>query len=911
MKRKILPMVFISIILIILIVGTVFFLKDSNQTFPSELSYATSYGGFSPSGVVQRYNEAPYIRFMDFASTTEVSLGADPQSTDDDMNSFAYNLNNTSAELINIYNKKLYYVSRNYEYDRKEPYSIVVYESSLDGGKIKTIGEFIGYSSCIEYYIADGFMFLFLEKYDEETIDSSIISNNMRNITVTVGCIDIAEKKATTLPDKTGYGAQLLYVGYDDGVFNYLLTYQTEAIDVPFEDDDAWKTESFKKVRKTVFSYDVHKQEETVWSDEFADRKAVSEDEFIYFRQEKERLYVTTYLPAPDSSGNNNIQFISYDSKSKQKLNEFEVLEKDSGTYNPNLHGEVFIFTKIDEADSTKKLCTAIDGSTGKTFSITELANYAIQEIIGDKLFLAFEDSNADTQYAWVSMEDYLSNNIDGLHIFPNFQNESSNESTVQLNQANSYIIKDIEQRYPDKKVLVWLNNSDGLRFLTEDRLIAFNDKLVEKGSDFVLQMYSIDVNEGAIAEYYSQMKYMIESGEQVDLVFTGQTLNDGAADGISDPYMYAYQNELLMPLDEYLNSDAGLALYQALGENHWKSVDIDGKIYGLAWPVYGQTANLMVDKEVASRYNLDLTNITNDINSLVPILEQMKDEEYPVDFFDTLPSIMKLLEYEFISLPIALDAERGAFNLFEDTKCIDYLKTVRSLLEQGYINSDINADIGITPLTLPTTNVPDMLLYPDRFTQYLLPIAPAKLDTARVANGIAKTSQYPNECIQLLSWLYTDVELADLLAYGVEGVDYRLDEEGRVAPISEDGQISWELPWFLGFISNTTENTIDAVDSKQCPKYNEGLETTPIVGFHFNNQGLEDKLLELNRIVEKYTIIYEEESTIPIYRSFLTGHDSELTTTLASLNQDLKEAGLDELIVEVNRQFNNWKEMR
>lgn len=470
------------------------------------------------------------------------------------------------------------------------------------------------------------------------------------------------------------------------------------------------------------------------------------------------------------------------------------------------------------------------------------------------------------------------------------------------------FIIPDIQEQYPDKKVLVWLMDEYALSNMTEAWLTAFNDKLIEKGADFVLQMQRVS----SFYEYYDEIKSHIKDGDQVDILYTGGTLDLGKAGGMSDSYMYAYQNDLLMPLDDYFNSEAGQALYEVFDEKCWKSVSINGEIYGFnISPHIGMVSTVLATNEVIDKYNLDSDGVTNDLTSLLPMVASMSDEEYPVEFNDNLQEIMMFLGYEFIELPIALDAERGAFNFFEDSKCTDYLESVRSFYELGYLDPNTQGERWSASITLPLDGIPDLF---DSFIDYVYwPVTTLKVETEKSAVGISKTSQYPEECIQLFSWLYTDRELADLLLYGVEGVNYSLDN-GLVVPAGEN-TLNPFLKWNTGLILFTTPSSTD-IDNKyeSYAEYNATAKMSSLVGFHFNSLGLEDKILELNTIVEKYTVLIEEDKNyagndVEVYRTFLTGYDQNLDETLNALNAELKTAGIDELIDEVNRQYDEWKQ--
>ena len=57
-----------------------------------------------------------------------------------------------------------------------------------------------------------------------------------------------------------------------------------------------------------------------------------------------------------------------------------------------------------------------------------------------------------------------------------------------------------------------------------------------------------------------------------------------------------------------------------------------------------------------------------------------------------------------------------------------------------------------------------------------------------RIVMGVSAQSAHPDEAFKLLSALYTNEELANILAYGEENVDYAI-EDGRAVLLEEGTQ--------------------------------------------------------------------------------------------------------------------------
>lgn len=160
----------------------------------------------------------------------------------------------------------------------------------------------------------------------------------------------------------------------------------------------------------------------------------------------------------------------------------------------------------------------------------------------------------------------------------------------------------------------------------------------------------------------------------------------------------------------------------------------------------------------------------------------------------------------------------------------------------------------------------------------------------------ISSRSEHKREGMQLLQYLYTDREAADLLLYGVEGVDYRRLDADHVTnidelPANEWSTVHWGQPncqaastWVnadgteVGYTGPTDVITSEAYGFTYTPK----IELRPTV-----NSCLEIVRKYNNALLSGYL---DPEEALPLFRS------------------ELHAAGIDKVIADKQYQLERWK---
>lgn len=163
-------------------------------------------------------------------------------------------------------------------------------------------------------------------------------------------------------------------------------------------------------------------------------------------------------------------------------------------------------------------------------------------------------------------------------------------------------------------------------------------------------------------------------------------------------------------------------------------------------------------------------------------------------------------------------------------------------------------------------------------------------------AFGISAGVEDPEELgayIQVLNLFQKNQEWVDLWIYGIEGVDYTLDENGRVERICTDELIHSWMPVntaFRRYPSYITDEQIETFNHQA----DNGVDKKTL-NFIFDTEPVKSEYAQLQAV--------ESEYLSPIANGF-KDYDENIDKAI----EKLKAAGIDKFMEEVQRQFDEFK---
>ena len=163
------------------------------------------------------------------------------------------------------------------------------------------------------------------------------------------------------------------------------------------------------------------------------------------------------------------------------------------------------------------------------------------------------------------------------------------------------------------------------------------------------------------------------------------------------------------------------------------------------------------------------------------------------------------------------------------------------------------------------------------------------------------KNSKNLEAALKLCEFVNTDTYMRDLLWYGEEGVDWNYvdhpDGKDGKAVLRVDGNTWTGAAYTQGtFFTATPCQLADGSVDKMAEELLEleaNVVTSPAMGFSFNNDGWQDTIAAIAACKAKYVNMYQ------------TGADP---SCIATMMAEMRDNGFDDLLAEVNRQFDEWQ---
>lgn len=169
------------------------------------------------------------------------------------------------------------------------------------------------------------------------------------------------------------------------------------------------------------------------------------------------------------------------------------------------------------------------------------------------------------------------------------------------------------------------------------------------------------------------------------------------------------------------------------------------------------------------------------------------------------------------------------------------------------------------------------------------------------VSYGINANSKNPDASWKALEALYTDKEIGTLIANGIEGKHYVLNEDGTASypegvTASTAGYNLMEAYWFVPYCPNSypSSSNGNADLYQNLIKQKDEAVMSKAFGFAFDSSPVVDEYTACSNVMDKY------------YKALMSGAvDPEKTMKEASA--ELEAAGIDKIIEEKQKQLDNW----
>lgn len=405
--------------------------------------------------------------------------------------------------------------------------------------------------------------------------------------------------------------------------------------------------------------------------------------------------------------------------------------------------------------------------------------------------------------------------------------------------------------------------------------------------------------------DYSQRMSIITTSAEAYDIAFTSSWAFN---------YLPNASKGAFLPLNDLLDT-YGKGIKEVLDPRFLEGTKINGVNYAVPNnKELAQQAVWRFNKKYLDKYNLDITNVSS-LQDLEPLLKTIKENE-PSDITPlAVPKGFKpYLPFDFLlgdEIPIGMYLDTKDFkfvNMLETPEMKETLDTMRNYYLAGYLRDDVATLDGIDNIKTGKWLVDKELSQPyadngwSRSAQYDIvssPIHTPVIYTSSAAGSmfaISKTSENPERAMMFLNLLNTDEYLRNLIQYGIEGVHYKKLEGNYIEDLPAMNE-SYAMPGFaLGNMFLTYLHEGDPEDKWQAfQEFNQSAIVAPSFGFNFDTSKVKTEVASITNVAKEFNPALYTGSVDP-------------AEFLPKAIEKFKAAGMDKVIEEAQRQFDEWK---
>lgn len=420
----------------------------------------------------------------------------------------------------------------------------------------------------------------------------------------------------------------------------------------------------------------------------------------------------------------------------------------------------------------------------------------------------------------------------------------------------------------------------------------------------------------------------MLEKGDKdiEDLMLDTPRVDIFLVRGYDNYYKLATEGKLYA-LDSALNIDA-IELTTCINTTLFTASKVNGKSYGI--PVntaVGVSSYMVFDKELLNKYNINIDTIKTmeDLQGYLQILAENEPDVVPLkNVIDSAHD-----RYLFNNGFPAVVNNKTLSNAYADEKIKNYFALIAKYNNFGYFanaNGEANEDSRYA-VRIETGDIDDIQreLGTDAY-EYVRYTKPIATNDSAVENIFCVNSRVdPDEfkhIMTILEEINTDAQLLNLLTYGVEGLHYKLNDEGQVERTDVmDGDVNKPYivnPSHIGncFIAYTLAGENPNKWQSQIDQ-NKDAVASPSLGFTKPTYSTElsfnvTKKDGDNEIVETITVTVEEPDYVTLLNGVVSEHYTKLmsgtaiTVDYATILAEAEAEIRTEKTEEFNKNYNN-----
>ena len=435
--------------------------------------------------------------------------------------------------------------------------------------------------------------------------------------------------------------------------------------------------------------------------------------------------------------------------------------------------------------------------------------------------------------------------------------------------------------------------------------LDALNEALEEKGLPFHLSFVNITIPfRGDYKAYVREYIEEIKKGE-FDLVSCPGIQN------CYDTYRWMVDEELLTPLNDFLEGESGQKLKEAYPAMIWDSLEEDGKIYGVLTPNTDLIYYGVFQMDYVEKYGIDVSTVTfSELESFMQAASEGEMQERNEAFVVSTPwQYIMLGQYETSPCElIYIREEQGKWNvenILEDSEWVAHVEQMNRWGKQGliargdYRKAISQGDFFVTGVYSYCEEAAEEQIrnnYGISEEIRLLAVEFPEFNQKWKGNGyktaVLSGSKQKETAMEVLAEIYSDDVLSNALVYGKEGISYEI-KNGQAFFLG-DYEFTGNIR-LIGFGNPFLMLPSFKDSSKKRELLRTQMEQMPVSklsGIYFDLKGFDESISQLN-------VCFLER-----YQELLLGMSDNVTRDLKRLKEEAEALGISQVVEGLAKQL-------
>lgn len=404
---------------------------------------------------------------------------------------------------------------------------------------------------------------------------------------------------------------------------------------------------------------------------------------------------------------------------------------------------------------------------------------------------------------------------------------------------------------------------------------------------------------------YSEKLNLAMAGGENFDICYLNSSM-----------FSSAVQMGGLLALDDFVSHGK---ITKSINSDVLKYGSYNGNVYAIPnIQIIANAHSLYIREDLMAEYGLD-TSAIHSVNDVEPFLKWVKEihpEYYPIRFNTWLARVLKGYEDVFYDelVPYVVYAVEENDGSIRVIKAIDYepfwalAELKNDWYKRGYIREDVAVASGNDwddvnrgkYASYIETYKPGGIEGSNRdstgvsYVEVLISKLYKPYDAgAATMTAISCKSKHPKLAYELIELVNSDVELYNILTFGIEGRNYTTNPDGRITINTAKGY-SANAGWRFGNQFNAYILSVQPFDVwERTKKINDEAPASKLTGFRADFDNIKLEISQLATVKNRYVDVQNGCGNLSEYKS--------------DYIRELNDAGLDTVVAELQRQVDEW----